>query len=139
MLKHSIHRSRIIYALAIIIVIILGLASRRYPFPSLIAAYAGDTLWALMVFFIVGFLFPTFSTIKIAIIALSFSFCIEFSQLYHEPWIDAIRQYRLVALIIGHGFLWSDLVCYTIGIMLGALIEFRFNTIKYKVIAKYFK
>ncbi len=136
---NSIRRNRIIYTLAIIIVIMLGLASRRYPLPSLITTYAGDILWALMIFFIVGFLFPTFSTIKIAIIALSFSFCIELSQLYHEPWIDAIRQYRLVALIIGHGFLWSDLVCYTIGVILGASIEFGFNMVKFKVIYNYFK
>ncbi|MDM8566737.1 DUF2809 domain-containing protein [Candidatus Halobeggiatoa sp. HSG11] len=123
-----IHRNRIVYALAIITVIVLGLASRRYSLPYFIVTYAGDTLWALMVFFIIGFLFPTLSTIKVIIIALSFSFCIELSQLYHEPWIDNIRQNRLVALIIGHVFLWSDLICYTVGIIIGGLIELMVST-----------
>ncbi|MFK5969163.1 MAG: DUF2809 domain-containing protein [Candidatus Marithrix sp.] len=122
----SINRNRIIYIIAIISVIILGLASRRYPLPPFIAAYVGDILWALMVFLIVGFIFPTFSILKIVIIAISFSFCIEFSQLYHEPWIDEIRQNKFIALIIGRGFLWSDLVCYTLGITIGSLIEIGF-------------
>ncbi len=119
----SINRNRIVYIIAIISVIILGLASRRYSLSPFIAAYVGDILWALMVFLIVGFIFPTFSIFKIAIIAISFSFCIEFSQLYHEPWIDEIRQNKFIALIIGRGFLWSDLICYTLGITIGSLIE----------------
>ncbi len=62
--------------------------------------------------------------------AVSFSFCIELSQLYHAEWIDAIRQYRIIALIIGHGFLWSDLICYFVGIIAGAFLELGFNKIK---------
>ena len=101
--RNSISRNRWIYGFFIFIVLVLGLASRRYPewFPDFIATYAGDTLWALMVFLLIGFLFPTLSTVKVAIIALSFSFFIEISQLYHTPWLDELRQYRLVALVIG--------------------------------------
>ena len=44
-----------------------------------------------------------------------FFYGIELSQLYHALWIDAIRNTTLGGLIIGFGFLWSDLVCYTIG------------------------
>ncbi len=121
-----INRNRILYAIVIVLVIILGLFSRHYPLSPFIDAYAGDTLWALMVFFIVGFIFPTASILKIVLIALSFSFCIEFSQLYHESWIDEIRQNKFIALIIGRGFLWSDLVCYTFGITIGSLIEVGF-------------
>ncbi len=121
----EITRNRLVYALIIFIVVVLGLGSRAYPelLPDFIAKYAGDTLWALMAFLLIGFTFPRLSTVKVATIALLFSFFIELSQLYHAPWIDEIRRYRLVALVIGRGFLWSDLVCYSTGVAMGALGE----------------
>lgn len=118
-------RNRMIYAFIMLVVIVLGLASRRFPemFPHFIATYAGDTLWALMAFLLIGFLFPSLPTVKVAAIALLFSFFIELSQLYHAPWIDEIRQNRFTALVLGRGFLWSDLVCYSVGVLMGALGE----------------
>jgi len=118
-------RNRIVYALLILIITGLGLASRRYPeiFPHFIATYAGDTLWALMAFLLIGFMFPSLATLKVAIIALLFSFSIELSQLYHAPWIDNIRQYHIAALVLGRGFLWSDLVCYGVGVTMGVVGE----------------
>ncbi|MDM8561386.1 DUF2809 domain-containing protein [Candidatus Parabeggiatoa sp. HSG14] len=110
----------------------LGLVSRWYPerLPHFIAIYAGDTLWALMVFFLIGLLFPSLPTVKVVVIALLFVFSIELSQLYHAPWIDDIRQYRLAALVLGRGFLWSDLVCYMGGILMGALAELSFQKLR---------
>ncbi|MBU5438596.1 DUF2809 domain-containing protein [Tissierella sp. MSJ-40] len=91
--------------------------------PKWIGDYAGDTLWALMVFLGIGFLFKTWSTSRIGIIALLFSFLIEISQLYHSPWIDQIRRTTLGSLVLGHGFLWTDLICYIIGIIIGIFID----------------
>ena len=45
------------------------------------------------------------------------------SQLYHAPWIDAIRDTLPGALVLGYGFLWSDLACYAAGVALGAGVE----------------
>ena len=47
----------------------------------------------------------------------------EFSQLYRAPWIDAVRATRLGALVLGQGFLWSDLWCYAAGVTLAAGID----------------
>ena len=57
------------------------------------------------------------------IISLILAFAVEVSQLYHAPWIDSIRNTTLGGLVLGFGFLWSDLVCYLVGIAAGALIE----------------
>ncbi len=118
-------RNRVTYFIMILIVTGLGLASRRYPelLPDFISRYAGDTLWALLVFLIIGWVLPSLSTWKVAAMALLFSLLIETSQLYHAPWLDEIRRYRLAALILGYGFLWSDLVCYSVGVTLGVIIE----------------
>jgi hypothetical protein len=121
------NRNRKLYALLMLIVIGLGLSSRHYAshLPLLIAAYAGDTLWALEVFLTTGFLFPAYPTKKVAVIALGFAFFIEFTQLYHAPWLDDLRHNRLAGLILGYGFLWSDLLCYSVGIAVGAGVEFK--------------
>jgi glycopeptide antibiotics resistance protein len=120
-------RSRPAYALCIALVVLAGLASRSglaNHLPPFLATYAGDTLWALMVFLILGFLFPKARTRTIALATIAFSFAIEFSQLYQAGWINAIRHTRIGALVLGFGFLWSDLLCYTAGCALGAAGEF---------------
>lgn len=118
-------RNRISYAIAVIIVIVLGLGSRHYSniMPMWIVNYAGDVLWALMVFLGVGFLFTTWTTLKVGTVAIAFSFAIEVSQLYHSPWIDSVRRTPLGALVLGFGFLWSDLLCYFIGVAIGIFME----------------
>ncbi|MED0960715.1 DUF2809 domain-containing protein [Bacillus paramycoides] len=119
-------RNRILYAIFTIIVIVLGLSSRKfaYALPDILNAYLGDALWALMIFTGFGFLFPKIETKKLAIISLIFCYGIEISQLYHAEWIDSIRATTLGGLVLGYGFLWSDLVAYTTGIGVGMLCEF---------------
>ncbi|MGE7881821.1 DUF2809 domain-containing protein [Bacillus sp. NPDC094077] len=119
-------RNRLLYAVFTIVVIILGLSSRKFAFalPNLLNDYLGDALWALMIFTGFGFLFPKIETKKLACISLLFCYGIEISQLYHVPWIDSIRATTLGGLVLGYGFLWSDLVAYTIGVGIGILFEF---------------
>lgn len=115
-----------------LLVIGLGLGSRLYAqyLPLFIATYAGDTLWALEAFLTIGFLFPSFPTMKVTMMALMFAVFIEVTQLYHAPWLDDIRHYRLAGLLLGYGFLWSDLLCYGVGVMLGFVAEFCTHTVK---------
>lgn len=102
-----------------------GLASRKYreQLPTFLGEYAGDTLWALMLFLIVSAFLVSRPIMARAAIALALAFLVELSQLYHAPWIDAIRQTTLGGLVLGFGFLKSDLLCYTAGISIGSVIE----------------
>ncbi|MEM5687378.1 DUF2809 domain-containing protein [Bacillus cereus] len=118
-------RNRLLYAMFTIFVIILGLSSRKFAFalPALLNDYLGDALWALMIFIGFGFLFPKIETKKLAFISLMFCYGIEVSQLYHAEWIDSIRATTLGGLVLGYGFLWSDLVAYTIGVGLECFVN----------------
>ena len=118
-------RSRYKYAALIVVVILLGLASRAYspPLPLAVKAYAGDALWALAAYLMIGFLFPCLPIRSVAAWAGLVSLAVEASQLYHAPWIDSIRRMRVGGLVLGYGFLWSDLVCYVVGIGIGVLTE----------------
>lgn len=117
--------ARIAYSTAATIVVIVGLASRRYrgQLPTFMAEYAGDTLWALMLFLSVSSLLAGRSILTRAAFSLVLAVLVEISQLYHAPWIDSIRQTTLGGLVLGFGFLWTDLVCYSVGIGLGLVVD----------------
>ncbi|MFK8067920.1 MAG: DUF2809 domain-containing protein [Gammaproteobacteria bacterium] len=102
---------------------LLSRSSYAQLLPEFISEYAGDTLWALMVFWIVCTLRPDWPTKTIVMTAVAFAFGIEFLQLYHAPWIDGIRNTKIGALILGHGFKFSDLICYSVGVFLGVVIK----------------
>ncbi|SFD20498.1 Protein of unknown function [Bacillus sp. 491mf] len=125
-------RNRLLYAMMTIIVIILGLTSRKiaHVLPHILNTYLGDALWALMIFVGFGFIFKSAQTKVIALLALIFCYIIEFSQLYHASWIDHIRETTLGGLILGYGFLWSDLLAYAIGIGVGVISEMLFIWIR---------
>lgn len=117
--------NRFFYLFLALTVMCLGLLSRRMTdyIPDIIDLFLGDILWALMIYFLIRFTFRNLSVKNSAIISILFCFTVEFSQLYHSPWIDNIRTTAIGGLVLGYGFLWSDLVSYIIGIGLGILIE----------------
>ena len=114
-----------VYTLLALATVALGLASRRYPsaLPTFVASYAGDTLWASLVYFLVAIVRPRASVATLAAATIGISFAVEVSQLYHAPWIDAVRSTRLGGLVLGFGFLRSDLACYIVGVCFAAAID----------------
>ena len=118
-------RKRKYYSVAVLLVIVIGIASRHYHFfPAFLNKYPEDALWSLMVFLGFGFLFPSHKTRNCGLYALLFSFGIEFSQLYQANWLSIIRKTTLGHLVLGSGFDAIDFVAYSIGVLLGVLIEF---------------
>ncbi len=101
--------------------------SRFLHLPPFLTKYGGDALWALLVFCGFGFLFSRTSTVRLALISLAFAWAVEFSQLYHAPWLDSIRGMRIGHLILGSTFNPPDLAAYACGIALGALLESRYR------------
>jgi hypothetical protein len=118
-------RSRITYGIACVVVIALGLASRRYPSfqPAFVAAYAGDALWALLVLLLAGIVWPSASTGRLAVTTAVFALGIELSQLSDAAWLEQLRARRLGGLVLGFDFAWSDLPCYAAGVAAGTIVD----------------
>lgn len=118
-------RNRIGYGVFFILVICLGISSRKFSMylPKFIADYSGDTLWAMMVYLGFAFIFNKLEGRKVMILALAFSYLIELSQLYQGQLINSIRSTTIGGLVLGHGFLFSDLICYSVGILLTFYLE----------------
>lgn len=119
-------RSRFAYAGWAAVVIVAGLASRSASasfLPGFVRAYAGDTLWSLMVFLALGILFPGARTPVLAGAALGISFAVEFSQLCEVDWLNRLRANRFGALVLGKGWVATDLLCYAAGVGIGVVGE----------------
>jgi ammonia channel protein AmtB len=117
--------TRTTYFALITVTIIVGLLSRHI---NGVPLFIGDILWALMVYFIVRFIFINQTTRLAVIASLFFSYGIEFSQLYQAPWINSIRHTVIGGLVLGQTFLWSDMLCYTVGIGIGVGVDLFIKT-----------
>ena len=113
-----------IYFPVVLCLIALGLPSRISPehFPRWYVLYAGDFLWAALVFFLYCLIFNLKT--KYAAAAAAITAClIEFSQLFHPVWLEQLRSIKVFSLALGFGFLWTDLIAYAFGIVAAASID----------------
>ncbi len=115
--------SRLLYACLVLLTIIAGLISREI---SEIPLWIGDALWALMIFWGIAMLFPRLKLISLTIVSILVCYAVETTQLYQAEWINSIRKTLPGRLILGQGFLWSDLVAYAAGVISGALVKLVF-------------
>ncbi|AZQ65594.1 DUF2809 domain-containing protein [Flammeovirga pectinis] len=108
-------------------IIVIGLLTRSKFLNTLIYSGVGDYLYALMIYFIVGFVFNKKDSRWILIYSVFICYLIELQQLYQADWIVNLRTNRFVALVLGRGFLMSDLFAYTIGTLTGYFLEKSFS------------
>lgn len=116
---------RLYYLSGILGSIVFGLLSRKLGgiLPAFLEDHSGDALWAMMVYFGIRFFLPNRTLFLSILLSLCFCFAIEFSQLYQADWIKTIRRTTLGALVLGKGFIWIDLVRYTVGILIASIID----------------
>lgn len=85
--------------------------------------FAGDALWAAMMFAFVSAAQPANSLAVRATVALAISWIVEFSQAYHTPLLDALRAITLGRLTLGTGFDPRDLLAYAVGVAVSVMLE----------------
>lgn len=120
-----IRNKRLLYITITAITIGMGLFIRikKDWFPETFNVYAGDALYAFMMYFLISIITNKHPVFK-AIAALTVCYAIELSQLYKAAWIETIRQTLPGRLILGSGFLYSDLLAYAIGVALAFFVDY---------------
>jgi hypothetical protein len=118
-------KTRMLYLIAFIVAICLGLCTRMYSnsLPTFVSSHFGDGLWACMIYFGVRFLLVEKKLIFAILGSLLFCFGIEVSQLYQADWINEIRSTLIGSLVLGHGYLSVDLLRYSVGIIISYLLD----------------
>ncbi len=106
-------KTRLLYICAIVVLIVLGLVSRKAAF---VPENVGDALWAMVMYCCWRIVLVRRLPYIAAVCALVTSFAVEFSQLIKCGWLVRVRSTTIGHLLLGQGFLWSDLIAYTVGI-----------------------
>lgn len=122
--KKFMWRRKILYLLLFVFCIWLALATRTHRdwFHPFFAQYGGDTIWAGMFLFFMRIFFNRMDLLKLALICFALGVADEALQLCHAPWIEVIRGTRIGGLLLGYGFLWSDIICYAVGIAVAYVV-----------------
>jgi carbon starvation protein CstA len=104
-----------------------GLAVRFAPLglPLFVVKYGGSTLWALMVYWIISALLPSWRFLPVALLAGTLATAVEFFKLYHSPALDAFRLTLPGVLLLGRYFSVWDIVAYWLAIVIGAFVDQR--------------
>jgi hypothetical protein len=118
-------RSRIRLLGATLIVIVVGLGTRQPFAPPFVQLYLGDVLWGALFFLLGALRWPRWSSWALGGWAVATTQLIELSQLYQADWAVRLRATRAGGMLLGHQFVWSDLMCVSIGGALAALLDAR--------------
>lgn len=104
-----------------------GLAVRfaRFGLPPFIVKYGGSTLWALMIYWIVSTLLPSWRLTAVALLTGVLAMAVEFVKLYHSPGLDAFRLTLPGILLLGRFFSGRDIAAYWLAIVAGAFVDQR--------------
>ncbi len=109
-----IKKKLLIPIIGIILLIPIGLISRRIGW---IPTETGDALWAMMVFCLWRIVLQNKKLPLVAITSLVHCYLVEFSQMITWRWLVSFRQTFIGHMMLGQGFLWIDLLAYSIGII----------------------
>jgi hypothetical protein len=107
--------------LSLAVVVFAGLYSKHYHGPA--SSWVHDSLGGVFydIFWCVFFsaVLPQANPGKLAATVLAATCCIEFLQLWHPPFLEAIRGTFAGAAILGSTFDWTDFPYYFIGSWIG--------------------
>ncbi|WP_151734892.1 DUF2809 domain-containing protein ['Paenibacillus yunnanensis' Narsing Rao et al. 2020] len=118
--------AKLAYSCAVLLVMVSGLGVRAFGshLPPFVTSHFGDALWAAMIYFAFRVLLTRQPIWVALVLGAGFSYLIEFSQLVQADWVNEWRSTRLGGLILGRGFLWIDLLRYTLGLLLAGALDF---------------
>ena len=112
-------RARLLAVLAVITP--LGLLTKLYTGPgaSWVAGSAGGFLYVVFWIALLLALFPGLSRAAACSGVAAATCAIEFTQLWHPPFLERIRAHFLGHALIGSTFAWSDFPYYLAGALAG--------------------
>ena len=118
--RHRVLQYRLALLISILIIVPLGYVVRFYGaapewFNDLFGSIAYEIFWILLV----ALIFPKAAPIWTAVGVCLATCVLEFLQLWHPPFLQAMRATLPGRLVLGNVFNWSDFLAYFLGSFLG--------------------
>jgi hypothetical protein len=109
----------------VVITLSSGLFIRFVPLglPYFVSKYGGSALWALMIYWIISALLPSWSLVYAASLSGAFAMSVECVKLFHSPHLDAFRTTTAGMLLLGRFFSVQDILAYWASIAIGAYLD----------------
>jgi len=104
------------YFLLFLLLLGLEIVIAAYVHDSFIRPYGGDYLVVIFLYSLVRS-FLDLSVRLAAILVLLFSYLIETLQYFHFADHLGLKASSLARILLGSYFSWTDILCYTLGIM----------------------
>ena len=120
-------RQRLKYVGLGAVTLIVGLTVRFAPLglPWFVVKYGGSAMWALMVYWVLAFVWPRIAPTWLALAAGVIATLVELQRLHHSPGLDAFRHSLAGILLLGNFFSVKDIVAYWAAIAVGAAVDGR--------------
>jgi hypothetical protein len=124
-MKKRASSDRWFYSVIILAVVTLGLASREFPqlMPSVLGKYPGDMLWAMVVFFVAALPLRAWTTRGLSLLSIAVCGSAEVLKLMPSESLKSLRYTIAGHLLLGHEFMWQNLVAYAVGILCASFIH----------------
>lgn len=116
---------KIIYTILFISILIIEISIALFLKSGFIRHTFGDFLATILVFSFIK-MFNNSNSLHIAIVTLVISYTIELAQLFNVLAYLNLENNRLVRIVFGNHFSYSDLIAYTLGIMTIYYIDLKF-------------
>ncbi len=110
------------YLLVSCVILILEITIALFVNDQFIRPIFGDYLASILVFYLLATFLKT-DLNKIAILSLLISYTIEFLQYIHILEFLHLDKIKILNILLGNSFSWTDMLAYTLGIMTVVLIH----------------
>jgi DNA integrity scanning protein DisA with diadenylate cyclase activity len=113
------YKSYFLLALALFITeVLIG----TYMHDAIIRPYGGDFLVVILIYCTIKSFFD-FPVLQTAFYVLIFAYAVEISQYFHLVKLLGLQNNRAAKILLGTSFSVTDLLAYTLGILLVIIIE----------------
>ena len=104
-----------------ILLLVVEIAIAIFVNDQFIRPIFGDYLASILLFYMIA-TFVKLSENKIAIITLTISYIIEVLQYIHVLELLNLDKIKILNIVLGNSFSWTDMLAYTLGILTVLLI-----------------
>ncbi|GAB3516991.1 ribosomal maturation YjgA family protein [Emticicia fontis] len=112
------------YGLLAIVFFVIEVLIAVYVHDSFVRPIVGDYLVVFLVYCAV-FTFWNTHFLTAAIATLLFAYLIETLQYFHFVHLMGWEKYKILAIALGTGFSWIDMIAYTLGFLTIVWVESR--------------